>query len=370
MNILFFSPNSNIIEHSIPESLLMKELLKNRDNVIYRVFCDTLFDSFCSSMECLNLNIKDSVDKKKLICKQCQKTSQAINQSIGIRALPISNYISKEKNWEINNYIDNLGYEKFSFDSDDYLSQDLKKKALYETILKFKLKDLNLDKEQFDYYKTKLKVSLLSYFSAINLSKEFDFDILVVYSPQYEINNFFCEGINSTKKIKTYFIEGSENVYLKHSGLRIWDWNENKLVSPVKSKWEDLKKLNLPYFSNNIVNKHIRELHKASSLHVYSSKKTKSFKFENNFSTEKFRKTFLLSMSSTDESYAAFIVKAFPESKYNSKVFKDQIEWVIHTINFLRREKSMGLLLEYTLENLKIKEKAKFLQLTSNYLQF
>ena len=99
-------------------------------------------------------------------------------------------------------------------------------------------------------------------------------------------------------------------------------------------------------------------------------KKTKSFKFENNFSTEKFRKTFLLSMSSTDESYAAFIVKAFPESKYNSKVFKDQIEWVIHTINFLRREKSMGLLLEYTLENLKIKEKAKFLQLTSNYLQF
>ena len=95
----------------------------------------------------------------------------------------------------------------------------------------------------------------------------------MVYSPQYEINNFFCEGINSTKKIKTYFIEGSENVYLKHSGLRIWDWNENKLVSPVKSKWEDLKKLNLPYFSNNIVNKHIRELHKASSLHVYSSKK-------------------------------------------------------------------------------------------------
>lgn len=366
MKILFFSPFSNIIEHSIPETLLLKEILKNGKNNVVRVYCDSLFDSFCTSMECLKLSIQNDTSDKKSVCIQCRKVSKSLSQLNGLNAIPISKFLSNNKILEINNYIEKLQIENFTFESDHFLSEDLKKKSLYETILKFKLKDLNLNKEQFDYYKTKLKVSLYSYYSAVNIAKETLFDSMVVYSPQYEINNFFCEGINSVKKIKTYFIEGSENVYLKHSGLRIWDWDKYKLVSPVKSKWDDLKNLRLPSFSKTIVKKHINELHKASSVHVYSSKKTKNFKFLNNFSTQKFKKTFLLSMSSTDESFAAYVINAFPKSKYISNVFKNQTEWVLKTIDYFKSKKDYGLIIRIHPREFKNKRET---QISPSYLK-
>ena len=344
MKILFFSPNSDILLHSIPETLLIKELL-NKKNEVIRIYCDSLFKNFCSSMECSKIDLEADPHDKKNICKKCLKTSKTINQMNGVNAIAISNFIDEFKIKEVNNYIDNLNYENFSFRTDSFLSQKLKMKSLYETILKFKINDYKLNKQQFNYYKEKLRVSLYSYFSAKRIAKEIEFDTLIVYSPQYEINNLFCEGINSTKKIKIYFIEGSENLYVRHAGLRIWDWNKNQLVSPVKSKWDDIKSKSYPKFSKKIVKEHINQLINASNINVYSTKKNKNFTFKNKFDLAGFEKIFLLSMSSSDEAFAAYAIDAFPDSKYVSKVFKNQSEWVLDTIDFFKDKKEFGLII-------------------------
>ncbi len=343
MKILFFSPNSNVIEHSIPETILIKELIESGEHQITRIYCDSLLKDFCTAMNSFKLTINSSLEEKNKICEKCENSSRFLNRKLKIDSFPLSSFLSKERKKEINCYIDNLKINDFK--SDYFLSERLKKMALYETILKYKLNSLNLDKLQFEHYKTKLKVSLYSYFSSIKIANDIDFESVVVYSPQYEINNFFIEGISAVKKSKIYFIEGSENVYMKHLGLRIWDWKKYKLVSPVKENWELLKNYELPFFSEKIVEKHIESLHYARSAHVYSSQKKSSFNFRDGFSPKNFKKTFLLSTSSNDESYAAYIIGAFPESKYKSKVFKNQFEWINHTINFFKKRKEFALII-------------------------
>ena len=48
MKILFYSPNSILIEHSFAENILIKELLK-KGHQVNRILCDSVFD-LCDSI--------------------------------------------------------------------------------------------------------------------------------------------------------------------------------------------------------------------------------------------------------------------------------------------------------------------------------
>ena len=50
-------------------------------------------------------------------------------------------------------------------------------------------------------------------------------------------------------------------------------------------------------------------------------------------------------MSSADEAFAAYTIDAFPSSKFHSKVFKNQKEWLLETIDFFKNRKEFGLII-------------------------
>tara|TARA_B100000579_G_scaffold340177_1_gene291716 strand:- start:4339 stop:6000 length:1662 start_codon:yes stop_codon:yes gene_type:complete len=344
MKITFYSPNSFITVHSIPESVLIKELVK-QGHKIHRVFCDGLYQSLCSSMSSSGNNHQSDLTLKKTICSKCTCISRGLEQIKGIEYHYVSKYLKKDKKVEIDEYIAKLSHENFSFKSDYFLNRKLKLKALYLTILTYKLNDLKLSKENFEYYKEKLRNSLYSFHVAQQLKKIIKSDLLFIYSPQYEINNFFYEGFKS-KSLKTYFIEGSDNLFFKHSALRIWDWDRYKLESPVKLNWRNYELTKLPLRAKRLSEKHIKSFLKGKNIHVYSpSPKKKEIKFSKGFDLKKFKKVFLLSTSSYDESFAANVIGAFPDYKIKSKVFKNQMDWILYTIKFFNNYPEFGLII-------------------------
>ena len=342
MKILVYSPNSVLIEHSFAESILVKELINNGHEV-HRIFCDGVFNSFCTSMEAFGLKINSSFKIRNEICTKCKLISKSNKNISGVYNYDTKDFLLENDKNKINKYISALEFETFQFEDDHFITKELKKKALYETILKFKIDVISFNKESFEYYKTKLKSSLYSFYIGKNFKSFIQTDLLIIYSPQYEINNFFYEGYKN-KSLKTYFIEGSENLHFHYVGLRIWDWDVNGLVSPLKQKWDLMKNMIIPLSQDVLVNKHIKQLYKSKSFRVFSSKKKGYVEFRNNFNVTRYKKTYLLCLSSSDEAFAAYTINAFPEEKFKSNVFKNQLEWLDFTLDYFSKNSDYGLI--------------------------
>ena len=342
MKILIYSPNSVLIEHSFAENILIKELI-NCGHEVHRIFCDGVFNSFCTSMEAFSLSPESSVKRKNEICTKCKLISKSHKKIPGVQNYDTKDFFLENDKIKIDKYIDKLEFETFQFEDDNFITKDLKKKALYETILKYKIDKVSLNNESFNYYKLKLKSSLYSFFIGKNFKSFLKSDILIIYSPQYEINNFFYEGYKN-KSLKTYFIEGSENLHFHYVGLRIWDWDINKLVSPLKQKWDHIKNKAIPLNQDFLVKKHIEQLYKSKSFRVFSSRKKGHVVFRTNFNVKRYKKTYLLCLSSSDEAFAAYTIDAFPKKKFKSNVFKNQLEWLEFTLDYFSKNPDFGLI--------------------------
>lgn len=367
MKILIYSPNSVLIEHSFAESILVKELINNGHEV-HRIFCDGVFNSFCTSMEAFSLSPSSSVKRRNEICKKCKLISKSHKNIPGVHNYDTKDFFFENDKIKIDKYIDKLEFETFQFEDDNFITKDLKKKALYETILKYKIHELSLNSESFKYYKLKLKSSLYSFFIGKKFKSNLKTDILIIYSPQYEINNFFYEGFKN-KSLKTYFIEGSENLHFHYVGLRIWNWDTNKLVSPLKQKWDHIKNKTIPLNQDFLVKKHIEQLYKSKSFRVFSSRKKGHVKFRTNFNVTRYKRTYLLCLSSSDESFAAYTIDAFPEKKFKSNVFKNQLEWLDFTLDYFSKNPDFGLIVRIhpreTFENNGVSKSQNFIKIAN-----
>ena len=52
----------------------------------------------------------------------------------------------------------------------------------------------------------------------------------------------------------------------------------------------------------------------------------------------------MLCLSSSDEAFAAFTIDAFPEKKFKSNVFKNQLEWLDFTLDYFSKNPDFGLI--------------------------
>ena len=334
MKILFFSPFSFISKHSFPEAAEIKLLIKKNHEVV-RLSCDRTYNNNCVSMKSVNLTFSASLLERNKICDLCQVNSRSIEKIKGLKTYYSSQFISKKEIDLIDSHLKNINYQNFNFEL-QFQDINLNYISLYDFILKYKLMGLrDISEESFPEYKNELRNSLISYRVGKNFLNFFKSDKLIIYSPQYSINHAFLKGYDY-KNLDIYLTEGSNNVHYKHSILRLWNWKIHKLVDPSKMEWTNYNPTKLPHVAFSMVEKHFKSLIKSKSPHVYSSPKKINF-YKLPYEFNKFKKTALLTMSSADESYAAFMIGAFPSTKIKSNVFKDQIEWITNTINFFKK---------------------------------
>jgi hypothetical protein len=293
-------------------------------------------------MESVSLSIDAPGSTKEAVCKQCNINSDVISRIKGVSTLYTNDFLGIEDHNVVSSItsISNQGHD-FKVELDGINFSTL---ALYEVILKFKLREIILDDFQFEYYRIFLKNGLLSYLSFKRMAGENKPDLVVNYSPQYGINNSavsFCEMNN----IPVYFIEGSDNISERYSSLRLWDWKCHKLVSPSKSFWTTYENANFPKAAYGKVTNHIKKLFSANSFSVYSPTRVEIFSISDLYKIPEGKKIVLLTMSSHDEVYAAYYIGAFPKSKSKSTVFDNQVEWVKSTIDFFSKREDSYLII-------------------------
>ena len=160
--------------------------------------------------------------------------------------------------------------------------------------------------------------------------------MLLIYSPQYVINNAFAM-VAKQNGLSTYFIEGSSNQSERHSSIRIWDWDSHKLVNPALASWETRGEFARSSEDEIRIARHYESIKSGASF-SYSPTASNELNFRTIFGIPDDHKVWLMALSSFDEAYAAFAIGAFPVEKFKSGVFSDQFEWANETIQWFKSE--------------------------------
>lgn len=339
--VVFFSPHAGIWPHSLAESFLAKCLDPEKNDVV-RIKCDGTFNNHCTVMEAVGLALGERQSRKDKACKNCINNAKVLRQSYAGDDYLISDYISKD---------DLTQLEKIFNSSDEidireltYLGVEVGRIASYEALIKFKKTSVDFTSEENIYFVTYVRNAILSLMAFSKIFKEVQPDILVCYSPQYAVLGV-CARYCELKGKRVYFIEGSANIEERYKALRVWDWTEFGLTNPALKYWENVHNYNLSKEDYDRSKKHVNRLIKADSFSVYSKPASGKFNLRTHFGIASDVKVVLAAMSSYDEIFSAYHIRRFPDNKYFSNVFKDQLEWIKSTINFFSTHPELFLII-------------------------
>lgn len=340
MKILFYSLNAAIWVHALPENRLVRELSRRGHETIY-VSCGKSFTGHCTSMTAFGIPLDAPAAEKAKICEACVGNAKTLVGANGARHLVLANYVTDDDRKSIDALM-------LTITRNNYLDFRVKgvevgRLATYEAFLNFKKMSENLTPEEWSYYCTYVKNCLVSIFGFSRLWEVEKPNIMFVYSPQYGTNGVCAEFAN-IHGTTVYFIEGSSSNSERYAALRIWDWDRHGLVNPALEHWSAAKNL-VTEEDVSRVSGHLDELLKAGSFAVYSSPIKRDFSLRSRFGIPATSKIVLVTLSSYDEAYAAFIINKFPERKVKSSVFKNQFEWVDCTVRILGGRKDVFLII-------------------------
>ncbi len=343
MRVLLFSPFSYIYQHSYPEHLIGESLSSKGHDVVF-MRCDGVLNKFCPSMEAAGLLPESSDEKKKKICAECQGNSVSFDKKSSYKTVYIGEFLTLDDFNLVDALIALESGKKTSAENFEFDGTPFGRICSYELILHFKKMSIEcLDDKQKAYFYAQLRGSLLSYLAMKNHLKTEKYSHALIYSPQYAINHS-ASIVLEQLQVPVYFIESGTNNFYRLSTMRLWKWNEFRLVNPLLSRWSRIKNITLSESDAQKVVKHYQTLMLGNSIAVYSEAYKGSASIREIWSIPSEKKILLAAMSSYDEAYAAYVAGLFPSSKVESSVFKDQLEWIQETIKFVASRNDLFLI--------------------------
>lgn len=340
MKVLIVDPHAGIWPHSRTSFQISRALLEMGHRVKYLGCGKGMLD---------RCHVNESVNRALVFndlnpdCKKCSSTEGLIFNSLGrsenfdsttIEALLINN--DEILKVEMNRLLQLVRKGKPLSSANSYVPvSDL---AMYETHLRFKLRDLSdLTKIQRSYHLAFTLNALRASHASIRLSREFNPDIVFAYSPQYSAVGASA-WVFEKNGIPVIFVEGSASLYERHTHLRMWNWGEFGLNNP---RLEDYQFTTLSETEKSRVEKHFDVIKKGSHYSVYSPK-MRVINFKEHFNLLEFDKIALLAMSSSDEIGAAQSINRLPKRARESNVFATQLEWLRFTMEWFRENPKLA----------------------------
>lgn len=343
MNILFFTPHVALWAHTVPEMYLAKGLA-NAGHNIEILTCGKAMN-YCSAMTARSVGPGSSIEKYTNICNDCVLGSDAIKKVLGLKIRNLFEFAKSEdfaiakkkcqsvfssKKQELHLYKINIG-----------------KISLYEFFLTYKKRSLEFSENDWNNYYYYLYNSFISlYLFEKYLANTKKIDAVFSFSPQYS-NIHSCMEYAKKSKIQTYFCESGNNLSHRLGTMRVWDWDIHKLVNPGLRFWKGAENHQITKSKVKKVKNHLQVLFKSNHFTVYSESKgqKENSKLKNITDSVKNKKVFLMTLSSADESYAAYLIGCFPYQKVFSNVFNDQLQWIQETISFFKEKSNWVLVI-------------------------
>lgn len=337
---------AGIWPHSLQLTKVAKQLDPSTFSVSY-VSCGTAATSFCTVQES-RAQVFGNGETRKATCRDCRFTARLNSLALGVdsklniflNALVDSQMIKTE-----NEFLSKIGRDLQAHLDDRLSDTPVVRFALYESILKFKKRNLDFSDSEFNYFEAQLrnavKFTLLGekFFSA-----DSNFHAILAYTPQYAINNAFLHQAHK-RGIKVFFVDGNGNIAERSSAVVLWDWDLYKLTNPALANWKPNAPMPLNAEEIKRIAAHKRQLLDGRSFSVYSAPFRSGISVRDHFQIPNKGKLWTLALSSVDEAFAAQIIGAFPESKYPGTVFADQFQWVRETVDWVSRNKDVQLVI-------------------------
>ncbi len=341
MRILFFAPHTALWVHAVPEAYLARGLAECGHQIDY-LTCGRA-QTYCAPMTARRLEPGCSKEQRSRICKACEAGANAVSRVYSFEMDSLSRHLTQQDREDCEEIAADAARRR-TLDT-AMLGVNVGRLALYEFTLAYKKMSTELTVEQwrdYEIYLANALVTLRSFSRYLESSRP---DAILTFSPQYSNNNS-CMQYAIAQGVKVMFIESGTNLSHRLGTMRVWDWGVHRLVNPALKYWGATGQHPVNAGSARAVSEHFRQLLSGQHFAVFSSPYAgDGVGIRQRWGVKPQQRVLLMTLSSYDEAYAAFLIDGFPREKVFSDVFRTQAEWVRATIEWVKSRPDLFLVI-------------------------
>lgn len=338
MKILAFAPFCGVYQHSVPESVLLKQL--SVENHVLYLTCNRSYQGGCVVMNANGVHVRSEYDKKIRTCDLCERTQVSVLRKNNFQPMYTEEYIEKHELAQIDVLLNGLtakNFKDFCFNG-----MPIGRYAYYLVALTYKKGSFNVTPDEFLELKNSVYDCLKTYFIANRVLKKHKPDAVLIYNSFYPINRVFLE-VTRQLAISPFYIHAGPNIRHRLSSLVLGRDHHYKIIQEQFKFWDVISKRTAPKAAFSLIYDHYCELLKAVNPFVYSSSPYESTNNVEYFSNINGRKVVLLTMSSFDERFSAEMIDILEKQK--GLLFESQIQWVKETIELFKNKTDCYLII-------------------------
>ena len=343
MKALFFSPFSNVWEHSYPVSLIAQSLEEQGFEIEF-VNCDGEFEDFCIAMSAAGLTAESTEQKRKQVCVACRKRRNLLTKEFGFRSHILENFIDSSdikyasEQTELVNPTNWMHLEVHGIPIGRY--------AAYEFLLHYKILGTNIPENLFHFYQDQLRLSIITLLASQKLLDASNPDVVLTYNRLYGVNHAFL-AVAEQRKIPTYSLQGGAHITLHGESMTLFKDSQSLFQVLDSSTWETSKENPIGRKQAELVTSHLLGLLSASSAFAYSSsfEATSPAVLREKLGIKTGSPVLLIPLSSEDELNAAELADYLPDRASRPNLFKDQFSWIRYIFDFAGRNPELSFVL-------------------------
>jgi hypothetical protein len=340
---LFFSPFSNIWEHSFPESLIAEGLVEQGVEVL-AVRCGGMLDSHCVAMSAAGVGPRDSLAVRQQVCRACIKRRDLLD-----RAMPFPSIVMDELVTASDRSEAEAACATATPDSWPDLVVDgipLGRYAAYEFLLNYKLVGTTIPPELWPLYLDQLRNAVIVFRVAQRMIVEHKPTRIVVFNRLYSVNHAFCAAADQAG-VPTYTLQGGGHVTRRAETMTMYRGSQSLAEVFRTDAWKTYQAEPIGAGEVSLVGEHFSGLLEGSSAFAYSSafEASQPETLRAKFGVAPDRTVLLVPLSSEDEINAARLADALPASSGQTSVFDGQFEWIAFLLAFAARRSDLHFII-------------------------
>jgi hypothetical protein len=343
VKVLFFSPFSNVWEHSFPEALIAEGLVAQGVDVV-TVRCGRMLDAHCIAMSASGVTATDSAARKKQVCNACIKRRDLLGAQMPFLTEVMDDRVEPSDRAAA---VEAVG--QATIDNWFELMVDgipLGRYAAYEFLLNYKLVGTAIPAELFPLYLEQLRMTVTVYFVAKRILAVHQPDKLVVFNRLYSVNHAFCAAAEAAG-IPTYTLQGGGHITRRGETMTMY--RDSRSLADVfgSAAWTDYRDRPIGAAEIDLVGEHFSGLLEGSSAFAYSSafEASDPGDLREQFGIAPGVPVLLVPMSSEDEINAARLADALPQSSGQASLFDGQFDWIAFLLTFAREKPDRHLII-------------------------
>jgi hypothetical protein len=340
---LFFSPFSNVWEHSYPVSLVAESLHSHGIEIV-TVNCDGMYQDFCIAMSAAGLTAESPRSKKLQVCAACRKRRNLLDKEFPFTQANIDSYVNSSDREIAQAIVSETTLSNWT--EVEIRGIPIGRYSAYEFLLNYKILGTNIPERLFSVYIDQLYSSICTLLASEKILDEFAPDAVLTYNRLYAVNHAFL-AVAEQRGIPTYSLQGGGHVTNHSESLTLYRDSQNLFQVLGSTNWADSAgvPINLP--ESELVASHLVGLLQASSAFAYSSgfAAVGPVELRAKLQIPENSPVLLIPMSSEDELNAAELADFLPDRSGRPNVFPDQFTWIRHVFSFAATHPELAFVL-------------------------